>query len=177
MNTVSIFEDKTKLTELDSFIVEKQALEFPDSYLIAVLHKAQDIYGYLNADVMRLVAARMRLPISRIWGVATFYHYFNLKPCGKYVISVCLGTACYVKGAQKIFEAIKQELGIEVGETTPDMVFTLLETRCLGACGLAPTMMVNKRIYGELTPKKAVDLLRRMRAEYEKTAVTKKESA
>jgi NADH-quinone oxidoreductase subunit E len=161
----SVLKDKDKLTELKAFIDDVKTRELPDTYLIAVLHKAQDIYGYLDKEVIGVVSRRMGIPLSRIWGVSTFYHYFNLKPRGKYVISVCLGTACYVKGAPRVLQAIKDELRIEMGETTEDMLFTLLETRCLGACGLAPTMMINNRIYGELTTAKAVDVLRKLRAE------------
>lgn len=163
MTTLETGKDLEKIAELRAFIAERRELEFPESHLIAVLHKAQDLWGYLPVEVMRTVAREMGIPISRIRGVATFYHYFNLTPRGKYAVSVCMGTACYVKGAAKVFEAIRQELGVAVGETTPDMLFTLMETRCLGACGLAPTMMVNKRIYGELTPKKAVDIMRKLR--------------
>jgi len=166
--TTPVIEDKAKLDDLNRFIDSVTGLEFPDSYLIAVLHKAQGIYGYLDKDVLKVISARMGIPISRIWGVCTFYHYFNLKPRGKYMISVCLGTACYVKGAQKVLQTIKEELRLEIGETTEDMLFTLQETRCLGACGLAPTMMINDRIYGELTSAKAIEILARLRAEGER---------
>jgi NADH:ubiquinone oxidoreductase subunit E len=177
MTVECILEDQEKLTRLTAFIVERLGREFPESHLIAVLHKAQDIYGYLDTAVLRVVAEKMRIPIAKVMGVATFYHYFSLTPRGKYMISVCMGTACYVKGAQKVLEAIKKELGVEVGETTTDMAFTLLETRCLGACGLAPTVMVNNRIYGEMTPKKAVEVLMRMRKELAQNATRETESA
>jgi len=152
-----------KQTELKNYIAEYQKKKNPDSYLIAVLHKAQELYGYLSKDTMEFVAEEMRIPTSHIWGVATFYHYFNLTPRGKYTISVCLGTACYVKGSVEIMEALKEELKIKEGETTEDMMFTLQEARCLGACGLAPVIMVNGKIHGELTPKKVIDVIRSYR--------------
>jgi NADH:ubiquinone oxidoreductase subunit E len=110
----------------------------------------------------------MNIPTAHIWGVATFYHYFKLKPTGKHSISVCLGTACYVKGAGEILDTIKHELKIDFGQTTDDNLFTLQEARCLGACGLAPVVMVDDKIYGELTPKKTVDLLNTYRKAAEK---------
>jgi NADH-quinone oxidoreductase subunit E/NADP-reducing hydrogenase subunit HndA len=137
--------------------------EYAESYLIAVLHKAQALYGYLPQDVMDQVADKMQIPTAHIWGVATFYHYFNLKPVGKNIVSVCMGTACYVKGADKVLEALKRELGIQVGETTEDKLFTLQEARCLGACGIAPVIMINDKIYGELDAKKTVDLINQYR--------------
>jgi NADH-quinone oxidoreductase subunit E/NADP-reducing hydrogenase subunit HndA len=109
------------------------------------------------------VAAALGIPTAHIWGVATFYHYFNLKPIGKYVVSVCLGTACYVKGATQVLEALKKELGVQVGQTTEDMLFTLQEARCLGACGIAPVIMINDKIYGELDAKKTVDIINQYR--------------
>ncbi len=131
----------------------------PESFLIAILHKAQELYGFLSREVMDDVAETMNIPTAHIWGVATFYHYFNLAPRGTYVISICLGTACYVKGAEQILDAIKEHLNIKLGETTEDKLFTLQETRCLGACGLAPVMMINDKIYGELTPEKTRHIL------------------
>jgi len=107
----------------------------------------------------------MNIPTAHIWGVATFYHYFNLKPVGRHIISVCMGTACYVKGAEEVLLAIKNELKIVVGETTEDGFFTLHEARCLGACGLAPVAMIDDKIYGELNAVKTVELLRKIRKE------------
>lgn len=154
-----------KLQELKDFMEAVKAKYRPESYLIATLHKAQNLYGYLDTDVMELIANTMNIPTAHIWGVATFYHYFNLKPKGKYVISICLGTACYVKGAGEVLDALKDELRIKVGETTEDMLFTLQEARCLGACGLAPVIMINDKIYGELTPKKVKDVVAKYRAQ------------
>lgn len=151
-------EDK-KLTELREYIDSVKNKEHSDSYLIAVLHKAQELYGYLSRQTMDEVSARMKIPAAHIWGVATFYHYFNLTPPGKFVISVCLGTACYVKGANQVLEAIKKDLGIDVGEVTEDGLFSLQPARCLGACGLAPVVMIGDKIHGDLDGKKAVKLL------------------
>jgi len=152
-----------KLDQLSAFMDEVSQKEYAESYLIAVLHKAQALYGYLPQDVMDQVADKMQIPTAHIWGVATFYHYFNLKPVGKNIVSVCMGTACYVKGADKVLEALIRELGIQVGETTEDKLFTLQEARCLGACGIAPVIMINDKIYGELDAKKTVDLINQYR--------------
>lgn len=152
-----------KMDELRVFIDEVNQKPYSESYLIAVLHKVQSIYGYLPQDVMDEVAEKMRIPTAHIWGVATFYHYFNLKPIGRHVVSVCMGTACYVKGSDRILTAIKKHLGIEVGGTTDDRLFTLQEARCLGACGIAPVIMVDDKIYGELDAQKTIDILNQYR--------------
>lgn len=153
-----------KLDELKAFIQSRLKEDHPDSRLIAVLHKAQQIYGYLPREVMDTIAEEMGIPTAHIWGVATFYHYFNLQPPGKHVISVCLGTACYVKGADRILETIKEHLGIEIGQVTPDGLFSLQGARCLGACGLAPVVMIDEKIHGRLTPEKMVRIIEQYRA-------------
>ena len=149
--------------ELCAFIDAVNQKDHAESYLIAVLHKVQAMYGYLPREVMDVVAEKMGIPTAHIWGVATFYHYFNLEPIGRHIISVCMGTACYVKGADRVLQAIKKHLGIETGETTEDKLFTLQEARCLGACGIAPVIMIDDKIYGELDSKKTVDLLNQYR--------------
>ncbi|MGA2090148.1 MAG: NADH-quinone oxidoreductase subunit NuoE [Endomicrobiales bacterium] len=154
-----------KMEELKSYIETVKKKDRPESYLIAILHKAQNLYGYLDKDVMNEIAHIMNLPTAHIWGVATFYHYFNLKPKGKHTIAICLGTACYVKGASDLLDTLTEELKITIGETTHDQLFTLQEARCLGACGLAPVIMIDEKIYGEMTPKKVVDLLNHYRKE------------
>jgi NADH-quinone oxidoreductase subunit E/NADP-reducing hydrogenase subunit HndA len=159
------------LDELRAFIDEVNQKEYAESYLIAVLHKVQSMFGYLPQDIMDEVAEKMQIPTAHIWGVATFYHYFNLKPIGKHVVSVCMGTACYVKGADKVLETIKKHLGVKVGETTEDKLFTLQEARCLGACGIAPVIMIDDKIFGELDSKKTVDLLNQYRKAAEQAAV------
>ena len=153
--------DDSKLQELKSYMDICKEKEYPDSQLIAILHKAQELYGYVKQETMDEVAVYMNIPTAHIWGVATFYHYFNLKPVGKHIVSVCLGTACYVKGAGKILDAVKRHLKIEVGDTTEDKIFTLQEARCLGACGIAPVIMIDEKIYGELNEAKTIELLKK----------------
>ena len=148
-----------KKTALKEFMEKARAGVHPESQLIAILHRAQELYGHLDQAVMDEIALTMNIPTAHIWGVATFYHYFNLKPKGKHSISVCLGTACYVKGAAQVLETVKKELKVDIGETTQDGMFTLGETRCLGTCGLAPVMMIDDKVYGTLTPKKTVEIL------------------
>lgn len=119
--------------------------------LIPVLHEAQDIYGYLPIEVQSIIAEGLGVSLTEVYGVVTFYAQFSLSPKGQYEIGVCLGTACYVKGSGDILEKIKQILGIDVGECTPDGKFSLTATRCVGACGLAPVVTVNDEVYGRLT--------------------------
>ncbi len=119
--------------------------------LMPVLQEAQEIYGYLPIEVQKIIAAEMDIPLEKIYGVATFYSQFTLNPKGKYTISVCLGTACYVKGSGDIFDELSKKLGIKGGETTSDGKFTLVDCRCIGACGLAPVLTVNDDVYGRLT--------------------------
>ena len=127
--------------------------------LIQVLHKVQGVLGYLSDDVLRYVASELNLPDSEVRGVATFYNFFRLDPVGKHTVSVCLGTACYVKGGAEILKRIKRELRVEEGRTTEDGLFTLDTARCFGACGLAPVMMVDEEVYGRLSPTKAIQIL------------------
>jgi NADP-reducing hydrogenase subunit HndA len=120
--------------------------------LMPIMQKAQDIYGYLPIEVQKIIADELDIPIEKIYGVATFYAQFRLQPTGKYNISVCLGTACYVKGSGPILDKLKQLLNIDVGGCTPDGKFSLEDCRCLGACGLAPVLTVNtEEVYGRLT--------------------------
>lgn len=118
--------------------------------LIAVLHEAQQIYGYLPLEVQTAIADGLNIPLSEVYGVVTFYAQFSLKPKGKYNISICLGTACYVKGAGLILNKFKEKLGIDVGDCTPDGKFSLEACRCIGACGLAPVLTVNDDVHGRL---------------------------
>ena len=120
--------------------------------LMPVLQEAQNIFGYVPQDVQQIIADGLGTTLAEVYGVATFYAQFSLEPKGQYVVGVCLGTACYVKGSQKVLDKLSEELKIPVGKTTPDGVFTLNATRCLGACGLAPVMMINSDVYGRLTP-------------------------
>ncbi|MBQ7107121.1 MAG: NAD(P)H-dependent oxidoreductase subunit E [Clostridia bacterium] len=121
------------------------------SLLMAVMQKAQDIYGYLPIEVQTMIAEGMDVPLEKVYGVATFYAQFSLTPKGKYNISVCLGTACYVKGAGDIFDKFSEKLGIGADECTADGKFSLTACRCIGACGLAPVLTVNEDVYGRLT--------------------------
>jgi NADH:ubiquinone oxidoreductase subunit E len=122
--------------------------------LIQILHLVQGIYGYLPLDIQQLIAERMDLPLSEIYGVSTFYSYFSTQPRGEYTIRVCMGTACYVRGGAKIVKRLTEMLGIDVGTTTKDRKFTLEVMRCLGACGLAPAIMINDQVYRQVNPDK-----------------------
>ena len=121
------------------------------SNVMVVMQKAQDIYGYLPIEVQEMIAEGMGVPLEKVYGVATFYAQFALSPKGEHNVSVCLGTACYVKGSGDILDKFKEKLGIDVGECTPDGKFSLEACRCLGACGLAPVLTVNGEVYGRLT--------------------------
>lgn len=145
--------------------LDKVIAEYKDEKgaLIPILHKAQDIYGYLPPKVQLRIANALNIPLSEVHGVVTFYTGFRTKPAGEYRISVCLGTACYVKGAQEIMDALKSQLGIEEGECTDDMKFSLDACRCIGACGLAPVITINGKVYGKISEKDVAGIL----AEYE----------
>lgn len=142
--------------ELEEFI---DALPDNTSSLIAVLHKAQEIFGYLPEDVQKFVAKKLNQPISEVNGVVTFYSYFTENPTGKHVINVCMGTACFVKGSGEILEEFERKLNIKVGQTTPDEKFTLQVLRCVGACGLAPVVTVDDRVYGHFTKQMVIKIL------------------
>lgn len=130
-----------------------------DGSLMQVLHKAQETFGYLPIEVQKFISSELDVPLAEVYGVATFYTQFAIEPKGKHKIGVCLGTACYVKGAQLIMDKLAKELNIKVGETTPDNLFTFEATRCLGCCGLAPVMMIDQDVYGKLEPKKIPEIL------------------
>ena len=121
------------------------------SNLMVVMQKAQDIYGYLPFEVQNMIAEGMDVPLEKVYGVATFYAQFALSPKGKYNVSVCLGTACYVKGSGDVFEKLQEKLGIGPDECTADGKYSLTASRCVGACGLAPVMIVNDDVYGRMT--------------------------
>ena len=142
-------ENKEKFEELQKEIDQWKGKEGP---LMPVLHKAQEIFGCLSLEVQKYISKELDIPVSDIYGVATFYSQFTLKPKGKYKIGVCMGTACYVKGSQTILDELVKELDMKVGDTTDDGLFTLEATRCLGACGLAPIIMINDDVYGRLKP-------------------------
>ena len=127
--------------------------------VINVLHKVQGEFGYLPAEVQELVAKELGIPVSRVYGIVSFYSFFTMTPKGEHPISVCLGTACYVRGAEKVLDELKRQLGIGVGEVTPDGKFSLTCLRCVGACGLAPVIEVGEKVYGRMTPDRVKDVL------------------
>jgi NADH-quinone oxidoreductase subunit E/NADP-reducing hydrogenase subunit HndA len=131
-----------------------------DGGLMPILQKAQGIYGYLPIEVQTMIADGLGISLSEVYGVATFYSQFSLTPKGEHRISVCLGTACYVKGSDKILEAVESKLGIKSGECTPDGKFSIDSCRCVGACGLAPVMLVDEDVYGKLTPDQVDGILK-----------------
>jgi NADH-quinone oxidoreductase subunit E/NADP-reducing hydrogenase subunit HndA len=118
--------------------------------LINILHEAQHLQGYLPEEMQRVIATQLGIPVSRVYGVVTFYTFFTMKPKGKYPISVCMGTACFVRGSEQLLEEFKRVLKIEPGETTPDGKFSLDCLRCVGACGLAPVVMIGEKVHGRL---------------------------
>jgi len=137
-----------KYEQLKAFIED---LDTKEGALIKVLHKAQSIFGYLPKEVQLFVARKLNISGAEVFGVVSFYSYFNTKPEGKHRLSLCMGTACFVRGADKINHRIQEKLGIKVGETTKDFEFTLKNIRCIGACGLAPVLMVDDKVYGNVT--------------------------
>ncbi|MDR1398258.1 MAG: NAD(P)H-dependent oxidoreductase subunit E [Desulfarculales bacterium] len=138
--------------ELDGFI-KKSGLEGKQSALIAVLHQAQHIFGYLPKEVMMFIGKKLQIPVAKIYGVVTFYSFFNTEPKGRNQFKVCLGTACFVRGSDKIADALQRQLGMKMGETSEDLRYSLEAVRCVGACGLAPVVLVNDKVYGRLLVK------------------------
>lgn len=136
--------------------------------LIPLLQETQELKGFLSRETLEKIASGMNLSLAKVVGVATFYHQFHLEPRGKYIIRVCMGTACHVRGAADILAAMEKELGVRVGDTTPDLTFTLEQVACLGACGLAPVIMINEDTHGKLTPDQVPEILAKYR---QKTAV------
>ena len=138
--------------------------------LIMILSDIQNEFGYVPPEVQEIVARRTGISAAKIYGVVTFYSFFSLVPNGKYVIGCCLGTACYVKGAQAIIDKFSEELGIEPGQTTPDGMFTLDALRCIGACGIAPAVSVNGKVYPKLTPDRVPEIIEEYRAKEAESA-------
>ena len=154
-------DDKNqKFAELQELIAKHK--DEPGA-LMPVLQGAQALFGCVSEDVQKVIAEGLGVTLSEVYGVATFYAQFSLHPKGTYLVSVCLGTACYVKGSQKVLDKLSEVLEIPVGGTTPDGRFTLEATRCLGACGLAPVMMINGEVYGRLTPDQVPDIIQKYR--------------
>jgi NADH:ubiquinone oxidoreductase subunit E len=154
-NVQSMTEEE-KYQLLETVIVDYDRKE---SNLIQVLHMAQAIFGYLPTEVQRFIADKMEIPNSKVNSVLTFYSFFSTKPKGKYTVSICLGTACYVRGGKDVLNKLKEVLSIDVGETTEDRVFSLQVMRCIGACGLAPAMSVNDKVFKQVNPNKVQSIL------------------
>ncbi|MEB3229727.1 MAG: bidirectional hydrogenase complex protein HoxE [Leptolyngbyaceae bacterium] len=156
--------DKAKKKESDrrfkSLEMTMKRHHYQADALIEVLHKAQDTFGYLEEDVLRYVAQGLKLPLSRVYGVATFYHLFTLKPNGAHTCVVCLGTACHVKGGSQLLAELEDELGVKVGETAEDGSISLLGARCIGACGLAPAIVLDGAVCGKQSTDEAIDRIR-----------------
>lgn len=138
--------------------------QFRHDALIEVLHKAQELFGYLEDDLLLFVSHKLKLPPSRVYGVATFYHFFTLKPKGEHACVVCMGTACYVKGADKVIAAVQEHAKIKPGETTPDNKVSLLTARCIGACGIAPAVVYDGTVTPRATPASAVQQIKQWMA-------------
>ncbi len=147
--------------KLKAFIEENK---HDKSRLMAVMQEAQEIYGYLPMEVQEIIADGMGVPLEKVFGVATFYAQFSLSPKGEYNISVCLGTACYVKGAQKLIDMLSEQLEIGLDECTPDGKFSLEACRCIGACGLGPVLTVNDEVYGKLSDSDIPDIIAKYHA-------------
>jgi NADH:ubiquinone oxidoreductase subunit E len=158
---------RAKFAELDKLIAEHKHQK---GALMPVLQGAQAIFGCVPEDVQKVIAEGLGVTLSEVYGVATFYAQFSLHPKGEYLVSVCLGTACYVKGSQNVLDRLSKVLDVPVGGTTPDGKFTLEATRCLGACGLAPVMMINGEVYGRLTPDEVPGIIDKYKAKAEAEA-------
>lgn len=172
MNTALATAQKTK-TRLETIVehasgdkrfkileVHMKKHQFRHDALIEILHKAQELFGYLEDDLLLFVAHKLKLPPSRVYGVATFYHFFNLKPQGEHTCVVCMGTACYVKGADKVIAAVEEHAKIKPGETTPDNKVSLLTARCIGACGIAPAVVYDGAVTPRATPESTVEQIK-----------------
>lgn len=149
---------KEKMEKLEEILIAHK--DVPGG-LMPVLHETQELFGYLPEEAQKRISEYLNIPLAEIYGVATFYSRFTLNPRGENTISVCLGTACYVKNAQGVLDRLKEELKIKAGETTADRKFTLEATRCLGCCGLAPVMMINDEVFGKLVPDDIPDILKK----------------
>lgn len=160
LTTVPFNGTKEQEAALKEVIAKYQGVE---GNLMPVMQQAQEIYGYLPEEVQKMIADGLNVPLTSVYGVSTFYSQFNLNPKGKYKVGVCLGTACYVKNSGAVFDRLKLVLGIENGSCTPDGMFSLDATRCLGCCGLAPVMMVNDEVYGRLVPEDVDKIVQKYR--------------
>ena len=155
-----------KLSECNMKVIKEICESFgnKEGELINVLHKTQGHFGYLPAEVQEYIAECLHIPVAKVYGVVTFYSYFTIKPRGEYVVNVCMGTACFVRGSGDVLHEFEKKLSIKTGETTSDGKFTVGSLRCVGACGLAPVVTINDKVYGHVT----VDQVDKILAEYEK---------
>ena len=154
--------ETAEFARLAEFIEALGLGEEPDdrqAALIEVLHEAQEIFGYLPEHVQEFVAEKLKLSLSCVFGVISFYHYFTVEPRGEHQINCCLGTACFVRGAEKIIEQFEELLGVNMGEMTPDKKFSIGTLRCVGACSLAPVVIVDGKTYGSVTPEQAEEII------------------
>ena len=161
LTTVPFNGTEEQLRKLDELIESKCGVK---GSLMSVLQGAQEIYGYLPIEVQRHIASKLDVSLSEVYGVASFYSQFTFNPKGTYSVSICLGTACYVKGSGAVLEKLKEVLEIDAGEVTPDRAFSLDVTRCIGACGLAPVMIINNDVYSKITPDEVEGIIAKYRA-------------
>ena len=152
--------DENKVSAIKEFVAKQKNIP---GNLMPTLQKITEIFGYLPREILEYVSSELRIPMAEIYGVATFYSQFSFVPKGKYGISVCLGTACYVKGAESILDEFSNVLGVGIGETTNDLMFTLIETRCLGDCASAPIVMVNENVYKNVKRKQVSKIIEEVR--------------
>ena len=163
---MSLSESTTEHNKIDT-IMKNHCWE--ETALISILHEIEDLYNYLPAWVLKYVSEKLNIPLIQIYGVASFYDAFHLEPRGKHLIRVCKGTACYLRGATQVFEALERELGIKEGETTRDQEFSLQSVHCVGACALAPVVVIDEHYFDKTSPSKLRNVLKRVQKNNEKT--------
>lgn len=147
---------REKFEEIEAYI---DSLETTEGALVQILHKAQGLTGYLPSELQLFIARKLGIPAAEVYGVVSFYSYFTTNPVGKHIINVCLGTACFVRGADELIEDLKDKLGIDANETTSDGLFTLKDVRCIGACGLAPLISIDDKVYGRVEKSELDEIL------------------
>jgi NADH:ubiquinone oxidoreductase subunit E len=162
-------EFKKNMELLAAFLASKKTLREEHGKLMGTLHKTQTLFGYIPKEAMDYISEQLEVPTAHIFGMVTFYNFFSLKPKGKYQISTCKGTACYVAGGARILEKLKDKLKIKEGDTTPDGLFSLNITRCLGCCGLSPVMQINDEVYVRMVPEKVSGIIDKYRKQESKS--------
>lgn len=166
--TVPDTDFNKNMEALAAFLESKKLLRDEHGKLMLTLHKTQTLFGYIPKEAMNYISEQLEVPTAHIFGMVTFYNYFSLKPKGKYQIATCKGTACYVSGGARILEKLKDKLKIEEGDTTPDGLFSLNVTRCLGCCGLSPVMQINDEVYVRMVPEKVSGIIDKYRKQESK---------